>query len=81
MSGNGTVYSFVVYHHAFDKRMEDFLPYIVAIIELNEGIKLVSRLINCDLDSARIGMPVKVYFEHLDDNVFLPLFTPDWNTP
>lgn len=52
-------------------------PYVVAIVELpeQEGLRLTTNLVNCELDDVRIGMPVQVVFEAWDD-VWLPLFEP-----
>ncbi len=73
-SGRGTVYSFVVYHHppvpAFD------IPYVVALIELEEGTRLVSNVVGIPTDAVRIGMPVEVSFETVDDDLILPMFRP-----
>jgi 3-oxo-4,17-pregnadiene-20-carboxyl-CoA hydratase alpha subunit len=73
-SGRGEVYSFVVYHHpivpAFD------VPYVVALIALEEGTRLVSNLIDVDPEDVRIGMPVEVAFTKVDDEMTLPLFRP-----
>jgi uncharacterized OB-fold protein len=73
-SGRGTVYSFVMPHHpplpGFDS------PYIVALIELEEGTRLVSNL--CDVAPAdvTIGMPVELFFAEFDDGLVLPQFRP-----
>lgn len=73
-SGRGTVYSFVVYHHPPVPAFET--PYIVALIELEEGTRLVSNVIGIDPREVRIGMPVEVTFEKVDDEMTLPLFKP-----
>jgi len=58
------------------------LPYIVAIVEIEEqsSVRLTTNLVNCGIDDAVIGMPVKVIFEKHEDpegDVYLPLFEPD----
>jgi uncharacterized OB-fold protein/acyl dehydratase len=71
-SGRGTVYSFVIYHHppmpAFD------MPYAVALIELEEGVRMLSNIIDMPLDEIEIGMPVEVTFVEMDPELTLPLF-------
>src|SRR5439155_21936254 len=56
-SGRGTVYSFVVNHHpqvpAFD------YPLVVALVELEEGTRLVSNVVGCEPGDVRVGMPVE----------------------
>jgi uncharacterized OB-fold protein/acyl dehydratase len=73
-SGKGTVYSYVVLHHpqfpAFD------YPLVAALIELVEGTRLVSNVIGVDPAAVRIGMPVRVSIEAVDDGLKLPLFRP-----
>ena len=74
-SGRGTVYSFVMPRHPQFPFFED--DYIVALIELEEGTRLVSNLVDVAPESARIGMPVVVRFDEFDDGVVLPVFTPE----
>jgi uncharacterized OB-fold protein len=72
-SGRGTVYSFVMPRHPQFPFFDD--DYIVALIELEEGTRLVSNLVDIAPDDARIGMPVTVRFDEFDDGVVLPVFT------
>jgi hypothetical protein len=72
-SGRGTVHSFVLPRHPSLPWFDD--PHIVALVDLEEGTRLVSNLI-ADPSSVRIGMHVEVRFEHFDGGVVLPLFTP-----
>ncbi|MFF3886622.1 bifunctional MaoC family dehydratase N-terminal/OB-fold nucleic acid binding domain-containing protein [Streptomyces sp. NPDC001914] len=69
--GEGTVYSYVVMHHppfpAFDP------PYAVALVELAEGVRIVSNVVGVPYDEVRIGMPVRLEFRQYDD-VELPVF-------
>ncbi|MFB7502173.1 bifunctional MaoC family dehydratase N-terminal/OB-fold nucleic acid binding domain-containing protein [Streptomyces broussonetiae] len=74
-SGAGTVYSYVVMHHppfpAFDP------PYAVGLIELAEGVRMVSNVVGVPYDKVRIGLPVRVEFlSHEDDEgaLVLPVF-------
>jgi uncharacterized OB-fold protein len=73
-SGRGTVYSYVVVHHpqvpAFD------YPLPIAVVELEEGTRLVADLVGVAPDAVRIGMPVAVEFVAVDDELTLPLFRP-----
>jgi uncharacterized protein len=73
-SGKGTVYSFVMPRHPefpfFD------VDYIVALIELEEGTRLVSNVVDVAPEDTRIGMAVVVRFDEFDGGVVLPVFTP-----
>lgn len=71
-SGAGTVFSYVVMHHppfpAFDP------PYAVGLIELAEGVRVVSNITGVPYDKVRIGMPVELEFLRADDELELPVF-------
>ncbi|UUN31262.1 bifunctional MaoC family dehydratase N-terminal/OB-fold nucleic acid binding domain-containing protein [Streptomyces sp. FIT100] len=73
-AGEGTVYSYVVMHHppfpAFDP------PYAVGLIELAEGVRMVSNVVGVPYDEVRIGMPVRLEFLRADEELELPVFRP-----
>lgn len=80
VSGKATLASFSVNYQNWMPGPD--LPYIVAIVEIDEqpSTRLTTNLVNCGIDDARIGMPVRVIFEKHDDpdgDVYLPLFEPD----
>ncbi|MFJ8823738.1 bifunctional MaoC family dehydratase N-terminal/OB-fold nucleic acid binding domain-containing protein [Streptomyces sp. NPDC102467] len=70
--GEGTVFSYVVMHHppfpAFDP------PYAVGLIELAEGVRIVSNVVGVAPDKVRIGMPVRLEFMRADAELELPVF-------
>lgn len=74
MSGRGTVYSYSILHHpqapAFD------YPVLAALIDLDEGVRIVSNLVGVDRDDIRIGMPVQVEFADARDGWVVPVFRP-----
>ncbi len=74
-SGRGTIYSFVVNHYpqvpAFD------YPLVVALVELEEGTRLVANVADITRGTVAIGMPVVAGFESFDDDLTLPVFRPD----
>jgi uncharacterized OB-fold protein/acyl dehydratase len=73
-SGKGTIYSFVVNHYpqvpAFD------YPLVVALVELEEGTRLIANVSGITPETAAIGMAVEVGFEDFDDDLSLPVFHP-----
>jgi uncharacterized OB-fold protein len=73
-SGRGTVYSFVVNHYpqvpAFD------YPLLVALVELDEGTRLVSNLVGIAPELVRVGLAVRAEFVAFDDGLTLPQFRP-----
>jgi uncharacterized OB-fold protein len=74
-SGRGTVYSFVIPHHPPMPWFPE--PYAVALVDLEEGTRLVTNIIGVSPDAVTIGMPVVVRFEHFDGDLVLPLFAPE----
>ncbi|MEU9315688.1 OB-fold domain-containing protein [Streptomyces sp. NPDC048295] len=76
-SGEGTVFSHVVMHHPpFPAFGADGAggPYAVALIELTEGVRMVSNVIGVPCDKVRTGMPVRLEFLRTDDELELPVF-------
>jgi len=71
-SGEGTVYSYVVVHHPPFPAFEP--PYAVGLIELAEGVRIVSNVVGVPYDKVRIGMPVRLEFRRYDDELVLPVF-------
>jgi len=72
--GRGSVYSYVINHHpqvpAFD------YPLVIALVELEEGTRLVSDLVGVDPGEVQVGMAVEVDFVAFDDELTLPVFRP-----
>ena len=76
-AGTGTVYSYTVAHRAPHPVFVEQLPLIVAIVELEEGPRLVTNLVGCEPGELEVGMAVEAIFEPIDDtDVVLPVFTP-----
>ncbi len=74
LSGRGTVYSWVIPRHPPVPGFEG--THIVAVIDLEEGIRFVSNLCDIDYDDVRPDMPVEVFFEDTRDGYRIPLFRP-----
>ena len=74
LSGKGQVFSWTVCHPPVLPAFEDKSPYNVILVELDEGIRIVSNLVDCENDQIEIGMPVEVLFEDITDDVTLPRF-------
>lgn len=75
-SGRATVVSWVVYHTAFDKRFADRLPYNVALVDLDEGPRMVTNIVDLPGGQDVIGKPVRLVFEE-DHGRLLPRFRLD----
>ncbi|WP_067826675.1 OB-fold domain-containing protein [Actinomadura kijaniata] len=72
--GRGTVHSYVVHHHPPVPGRTP--PFVVAVVELEEGVRIVGNVIGCPPEDVRVGMPVRLTFERMDDELTLPQWTP-----
>ena len=75
-SGRGSVYSFTVVESNAPSAFLNDMPYVVAIIRLQEGVQMMSNIVGCDPYSIECDMPVEVVFERLNDEFTLPKFRP-----
>jgi len=73
-SGRGTVHTFSIIRQNGMQPFKQQLPYVVAIVELEEGPRLMSNIIDCDVDAVEIGSAVEVEFVRLNDEAALPFF-------
>ncbi len=76
LSGRGAVYSFVIVHQMYDPGFKGDLPYNVAIVELEEGPRVVTNIVGCANDDVRVGMPVRVQYDDVTPEFTLARFTP-----
>ncbi len=74
--GVGVVHAVSVQHRAANPLMAGKVPYAVALVELDAGIRVMSNVVNCDPSSVNVGDPVMVTWEPLSDGRNLPLFEP-----
>jgi uncharacterized protein len=75
-SGEGTVYAVSVQHRTGPGRDPDDGPYAVALVDLPEGVRIMSNVIGCDPESVVPGMAVRVAWHPLSDGRNLPMFIP-----
>lgn len=77
LPGTGTVYSFTLVERAVLPGTEDSIPYVPAVIDLDGATpaRIISTIVDCDVDAIRIGARVRVLFDHLADGIGLPRFT------
>ncbi|WP_295381276.1 Zn-ribbon domain-containing OB-fold protein [Pseudacidovorax intermedius] len=70
LSGKGTIYSVSVTRRAGP------VAYAIAYVTLDEGITMLTNIVDCDLDSLHIGQRVQVRFKPAEDGTLVPMFTP-----
>jgi uncharacterized OB-fold protein len=73
-SGHGTVFTFVVVHQPYHPAFSEEIPYNVAVVELEEGPRLVSTIVGVDNEDIHVGMQVEVEFEDVTEEISLPRF-------
>lgn len=76
VSGRGTISSWVVFHKLYFPSFAVDIPYAVVQVELQEGPRLISNLVDVKNQEIRIGMPVEVVFEDVTAEVTIPRFRP-----
>jgi enoyl-CoA hydratase/carnithine racemase/uncharacterized OB-fold protein len=75
-SGRGKVYTFTIVRDMVEAKFVPDLPYVLAMVELDESIRMMTRIVECDPAAVTIGMDVEVLFEDITDRHALPLFRP-----
>ena len=75
-SGNATLYSFAIIHQLYDEAFAADIPYNIAVVETDEGVRVTSQVVGCENHELAIGMELKVTFEHQSDIVPIPRFKP-----
>jgi uncharacterized OB-fold protein len=77
-SGRGRLHTFCIHHHSPLEGFRDAVPFVTALVELDEGPRMMSFLTGVEPDPARIRceMPLQVSFVELADGQTLPVFVP-----
>lgn len=74
VSGRGTVYTWTVFHRAYHPAFTGEVPYAVVAVELEEGPRMITNLVDCQLSDIKIGLPVEVVFEDINQEISMPKF-------
>ena len=72
------VYTFAIHYRAFHPAWEPEVPYVTAIVELEEGVRLYTALVDVEPEPGKVrcDMPVEVVFEDVNERISLPKFRP-----
>jgi len=76
VNGKGEVYSFIIVRRALDPSWEKDVPYVIADILLDQGVRMISNVIGCKPEEVKIGMKVEVVFDDVTAEYSLPKFKP-----
>jgi uncharacterized OB-fold protein len=75
-SGRGEVHTFTVVHKSGARPFNAMTPFVLALVQLDEGPRMMTNIVGCAPDQVRIGMRVRVCFERQTDDVTLPMWRP-----
>jgi len=78
-SGRGAVHTYTVLHRAYTPSMKDKVPYVVAVVKLDEGPFYHSNIVECPGGQLEVGMPVEAVMVEHDSGLMLPVFRPAGN--
>ncbi len=73
--GKGRVYTYTVNHRPANAALSERVPYVVAAVDLDEGVRMIANIVDKPVDQVKIGSRVEVRFEKLNDEITLPQFT------
>jgi uncharacterized OB-fold protein len=75
-SGKGSLYSWTITHQALHPAFAHEIPFVAAVVELEEGVRMATRLINWNRETLALDLPVELTFETIGDGFRLPVFRP-----
>jgi uncharacterized OB-fold protein len=76
-SGRGKIFSWTVTHQAMHPAFAGDVPYAVIVVELDEGVRMVSGLRGLEPAQLSLDLPVRVEFEPISDEIAMPYFRPE----
>lgn len=76
VSGKGKVFSFVTFHRVYRPAFAEDVPYVVALIELDEGPRLLSNILGISHEDVTCDMRVEAIFDDYDEEMSIPKFKP-----
>ena len=74
--GCGEILSYTIVRKAISEAYAADVPYVIALIKLEEGPKMMSNIVNCQPDKVMIGMLVEVVFDDWSEELSIPMFQP-----
>jgi hypothetical protein len=75
-NGRGKILTFTIVRRPVSEAYAEDVPYVVALIKLDEGPTMMSNVVECDPESLQIGDPVQVMFEEWSKDISIPKFSP-----
>jgi uncharacterized OB-fold protein len=75
-SGRATLYTYSVVHHNDLPPFPERVPYVAAVVDLEEGPRMMTNVVDCPFEQLRVGMPLEVTFRKETDEITVPVFRP-----
>jgi uncharacterized OB-fold protein len=75
-SGRATLYTWSVVRRNDLPPFGERVPYVAAVVDLDEGPRMMTNVVDCDFDALEIGMPLEVLFQQISEDVTIPVFRP-----
>ena len=75
-SGKGRLYTWGIMHQQYSPAFADEIPYNYAFVELDEGPRLITNVVDCANEDLRVDMPVEAVFDAVSDETTLVRFRP-----
>ena len=76
LSGRGMLLTYTVVHRGAPEPLKRLMPYVVAVIELKEGPKILTNLVQFQPEDLRVGLPVQIVYDVVNEEVTVPKFRP-----
>ena len=80
-SGRGKLYSYGIMHQQYHPAFAGVIPYNFAVVELEEGPRLVTNIVECSNEELRVDMPVQAVFDDVSEEMTLVRFRPRRTSP
>jgi len=75
-SGKGKLHTHTVTHHGVEQRFAGDLPFVLALVDMDEGVRVMTRIVNCEHEDLKCDMPVEIVWEDITDDMALYFFQP-----
>jgi uncharacterized OB-fold protein len=75
-SGDATLYTWSVVHVNDLPPFNERVPYVAAVVDLAEGPRMMTNVVDCEADALKVGMPLRVEYRDLTDEATVPVFVP-----
>jgi uncharacterized OB-fold protein len=76
VSGRGRLHTYTIVYQPANAAFRDDTPYIYAVVQLDEGPRMVSNVVQCDLDATKVDMPLEAIFDDVTPECTLVKFKP-----